>query len=57
MQSSVTSRVKLKENNAAAFGALERKWNRQLTGPILPAGPKNAVWGPTRVGEFKMDSF
>ena len=26
-------------------GALERKWNRQLTRPIFPAGVKNAVWG------------
>ena len=25
-------------------GALERKWNRQLTRPIFPAGAKNAVW-------------
>ena len=25
-------------------GALERKWNRQLTRPIFPAGTKNAVW-------------
>ena len=25
-------------------GTLERKWNRQLTGPIFPAGAKNAVW-------------
>ena len=24
--------------------ALERKWNRQLTRPIFPAGAKNAVW-------------
>jgi len=25
-------------------GALERKWNRQFTRPIFPAGAKNAVW-------------
>ena len=25
-------------------GAFERKWNRQLTRPIFPAGAKNAVW-------------
>ena len=25
-------------------GALQRKWNRKLTGPIFPAGAKNAVW-------------
>ena len=25
-------------------GALERKWNRQLTRPIFPEGAKNAVW-------------
>ena len=31
MQSSMTSSVK-------------RKWNRQLTRPIFPAGAKNAVW-------------
>ena len=26
------------------FGALERKWNRQLTRLIFPVGVKNAVW-------------
>ena len=26
-------------------GTLERKWNRQLTRPIFPAGTKNADWG------------
>ena len=25
-------------------GALERKWNRQFTRPIFPAGAKNTVW-------------
>ena len=25
-------------------GALERKWNRQFTRPIFPAGTKNLVW-------------
>ena len=25
-------------------GALERKWNRQFTRPIFPAGAKNVVW-------------
>ena len=25
-------------------GAPERKWNRQLTRPIFPAGTKSAVW-------------
>ena len=29
-------------------GALEQKWNRQLTRPISPAGAKNVVWGPAR---------
>ena len=36
--------VKLEKNNAPAFSALERKWNRQLTRPIFPAGAKNVVW-------------
>jgi len=42
----MTSNVKLENNNALTFwrGTLERKWNRQLTRPIFPAGAKIAVW-------------